>query len=196
MSNVWLANMASSVDIIHTLIEEGNVAKAHSQIWWALRNRALPDFYHVMNNEGVRLFFHASNAGHYKLMFVALGKIFDSDSRASGVRALKETLRSEGKVSVANQIEADLAPISGLVEKVLLLRNRTVVHNEQDLPRDQAYQLNGGVTANQVRDVINAVGEAINAAAEAVGYPCRVTISDGFEDATLRMLEMLRAGQA
>lgn len=188
--------MASSQEIIHTLVEEGNAAKAHYQVWWALRNRALPDFYSVMNNESVRLFFHASNAGHYKLMFVALGKIFDSDSRASGLRALKKALRSEGMGPVADQIEADLASVSGLVEKVLVLRNRTVVHNEQDLPRDQAYQLNGGVTANQVRDVINAVGEAINSAAEAIGYPCRVGISNDFEDATLKMLGILRAGQA
>lgn len=188
--------MASSHEIIHALVEEGNVAKAHCQVWWALRNLALPKFYPDMNDESVRLFFHASNSGHYKLMFIALGKICDSDSRASGLRSLKDALRREGQATLAGQLEADLAPISTLVEKVLLLRNRTIVHNEQDLSREQAYKLNGGVNANEVRQVINSLGEAINSAAEAIGYPNRVAVGDGFERATLKLLEMLRAGQS
>lgn len=185
----------TSLEIIRSLVEEGNVAKAHFQVWWALRNLALPDFYSAMNEESVRLFFHASNSGHYKLMFIALGKIFDSDTRSSGIRSLKDALRSEGRGQVADQLEADLAPVTHLVEKVLHLRNRTIVHNEHALPREKAYQLNGGITANDVRDIIDMVGEAINSVAEALRYPSRVTYGRSFETATMAMLQKLRDGQ-
>lgn len=188
--------MATSLEIVRTLLEEGNVAKAHYQVWWALRNLALPNFYSEMNEQDVRLFFHASNSGHYKLMFVALGKIFDSDARASGIRTLKDALRAEGKGQVADQLEAQLADMTPLVEKILNLRNRTIIHNEHALSREKAYELNGGVTANDIRDLIDAAGEAINSVAESLGYSSRVTYDNAFESATLAMLQRLRDGQA
>lgn len=187
--------MTSSQEILHSLIEEANAAKAHYQVWWALRNLALPDFYSTMNNEKIRLFFHASNSGSYKLIFVALGKIFDTDTRASGLRSLKAALRLEGHSAVARSLETQLDAVAPLITRIMSLRNRTIIHNENNLSRQQAYMLNGGITANNVRDVISAVGDAINDVADAIRCPIRVTVGNGFERATLAMLDKLRVGQ-
>src|SRR5690606_11534699 len=100
--------MTSAVEILKHVVDEANAARAHYQIWWTLRNLALPEFYDTMNDHEYVEFFHASNSGHYKLMFVALGKIFDCDTRSAGTRELKTALRAEGRGPVADRLEGDL----------------------------------------------------------------------------------------
>ena len=68
--------MSEALNILADLSDEGGAARAHFHTWWALRNLALPDFYETMSDYTYVDFFHASNAGHYKLFFLALSKIF------------------------------------------------------------------------------------------------------------------------
>lgn len=82
--------MSTARVITEELIEEGMAARAHFQVWWTLRNLALPQYLSTMNNLDYVDFFHASNSGHYKLFFISLSKIFDRDDRVSGVKALRE----------------------------------------------------------------------------------------------------------
>ena len=87
--------MTGARGITEHLIEEGIAARAHFQVWWALRNLALPRLLPAMNDLNYVDFFHASNSGHYKLFFIALSKIFDRDDRVAGIRELKKALRAE-----------------------------------------------------------------------------------------------------
>jgi hypothetical protein len=182
--------MASSQVTLERLIEEANVAEAHFQTWWALRNRALPEFYEVMNESSVREFFIASATGHFKLIFVALGKIFDSDTRAASVRTLRLELEKDGHGQIAVELGQALAASTEVIEKILAIRNRSVVHNESSIPRDKVYELHG-VSANEIRAAIDALGTALNNVAQALRYPARVSVSNSFEEATLTMLRML-----
>lgn len=188
--------MASTIAILEPLIEETNAARAHYQVWWALRNLALPDFYEAMNDRRYVQYFQASNSGHYKLVFVALGKIYDSDTRSAGIRALKAALHAEGYAFVADKLEADLAAATCQVARLLTIRNRTVLHNEHSISRGQVYQLDGGITANEIWDLIEVTTHAINSVADALGYSLRVSTGKPYETATLAMLEQLRRGRA
>ena len=186
--------MTTASDILQHLIDETNAARAHFQVWWALRNLALPDFYDVMNDPEYVQFFHASNSGHYKLIFVAIGKIYDGDTRSAGIRSLKEALRAEEHGNIADELEADLSIATPQVRRLLTIRNRTVLHNEQSISRQQVYQLDGGITANEIHELIDTTTHAINNVARALGYTLRASVCNSYQDATMAMLGRLRKG--
>lgn len=176
--------------ITHQLIEEGIAARAHFQVWWALRNLAIPKYLPAMNDMSYVDFFHASDSGHYKLFFLALSKIFDRDSRVAGISELKRALRSDGQGVIALRISRELNPIEPLVKRVMSIRNKTIVHNEHSMPRTKVYKING-ITPNQLRLLINTVCATINSAARDQGITNTIFESDRLESATLAMLEKL-----
>jgi hypothetical protein len=187
--------MSNARAISLLLIEEGISARAHFQVWWALRNLALPKYLPAMNDANYVDFFHASNSGHYKLFFLALSKIFDRDSRVAGISELKKALRAEGHGRIALRIAKELKPIESLVKKVMRIRNQTIVHNEHSVPRAKVYKVNG-ITPNQLRQIIDTVCATISAAARDLGISNTIFDSSRFEHATLHMLERLDRGHS
>ena len=185
--------MTSATTITHKLIDEGINARAHFQVWWALRNLALPKYHSTMSDFKHVDFFHAANSGHSVLYMLALAKMFDRDPRVAGIRELKRALRAEGKAKVANQIASELKPFESQICKVLNIRNRTVVHNDHAITSEKVFQING-VTPNQLRTLIDTVCASINSAAGALGVTDRIFESRRHETATLNMLEGLERG--
>lgn len=182
--------MSSAHDITLRLIEEGINARAHFQIWWALRNLALPKYLPAMNNVDYVDFFHVANSGHYVLFFLALSKIFDRDPRVAGIKELKRALRAEDKTKIAIEIARQLKPVEPYVKRVMSIRNRSVVHNEHAISRNKVYEVNG-ITPNQLREVIDAACSSINTAARALDIANTVFESDRAERATLNLLKAL-----
>lgn len=187
--------MSNVLHVIHNLIDHGNCAQAHFQIWWALRNCALPEYSETMNDPDVRLFFHASNSGHYKLIFIELGKIFDRDQRASGIPSLKLMLRAEGKAGLADRIESQLAPLSEKVRRLVTIRARAIAHIEHSSTPKKIYEENG-ISPDEIREVMKEVVGAINEVADLVGCSNRITVEREFEESTLSLLAKLSAGKA
>lgn len=187
--------MSSAHDITLRLIEEGINARAHYQVWWALRNLALPKYLPAMNNPNYVDFFHASNSGHYVLFFLALSKIFDRDKRVAGISELKRALRTEGKTKVAIDITRELKPVEPYVKRVMRIRNSSVVHNEHTIPRHRVYEING-ITPYQLREVIDTACSAINNSARALGISNTIFESDRAERATLKLLAVLDSARA
>ena len=185
--------MTKATHIAQVLIEEAIKARAHFQIWWALRSRALPRYYDVMNDLVHVDYFHAANSGHYTLFFLSLAKLFDRDSRVAGIREFKRSLRAEGRASASLAIARALKPHEPIVRRVMAIRNRTVVHNEHGISRQKVYSING-VTPNEIRELIDATCSAINEAACGLGLGNSIFDSDRAEEATLRMLETLERG--
>lgn len=185
--------MSTAHAITLLLIEEGIAARAHFQVWWALRNLAIPKYLPIMNDGSYVDFFHASNSGHYKLFLLALSKIFDRDTRVAGVSELKKALRAEGHARLALRIARELKPIEPFVQKLMRIRNKTIVHNQRSALRTKVYKVNG-ITPNQLRQVIETVCGAINATAHDLGITNTIFDSSRLESATLSMLEHLERG--
>lgn len=186
--------MGESRVIVERLIEEGIAAKAHFQIWWTLRNLALPEFHGTMSDFSYVDFFHASNSGHYKLFFIALSKIYDRDNRVSSITYLKDVLRVEGCAPIVNYIEQQLAPLERLVCRILNIRNKTIAHNERVLSIEKVYEIHS-VTPNEIRQLIEVSCDLINYVARALEIPNVIFESDRHERATLAMLDTLRRGK-
>lgn len=186
--------MSDARDITEHLIEEGIAARAHFEVWWALRNLALPRLLPAMNDLRYVDFFHASNSGHYKLFFIALSKIFDRDDRVAGISELKKAFRAEGRADLALYIVRELKPVQQLVVRIMRIRNKSIAHTERALPRTQVYKING-ITPNQIRRVIDQVCAVINHVARELGISNTIFEHGRLEQATLRMLETLSRGQ-
>jgi len=186
--------MSEARKILDDLMEEGSAATAHFHTWWALRNLALPDFYEAMNDYTYVDFFHASNSGHYKLFFLALSKIFDRDSRVSGISHLKDALRQDGYHQLAVDLENKLAPLQSLIVRVMNIRSRTIVHNDRTLSRDKIYEING-ITPDEIRALINSTCEVLNTVALGLGLNNVISEGERHEKATLAMLERLLDGK-
>ena len=147
-----------------------------------------------MNNLDYVDFFHAANSGHYTLFLLSLAKLFDRDSRVAGMMELRRALRTEGRGNLALAVARQLKPHEATVKQVMTIRNRSVVHNEHAITRSKVYKLNGGVTPDQLRDLIDATCNAINQVASQVGIVDPIFESDRSERATLNMLETLARG--
>lgn len=180
-------------DITLHLIEDGIAARAHFQVWWALRNRALPEYLDTMNELDHVEFFHASNSGHYKNFFVALSRIFDRDPRTAGMRELRKALAFEGRRDLADYLVAKLRLIEAQVGSVMQIRNKSIAHNDRSIPRDKVYEING-ITPDEIRELIDVACTAINHIAGELGLSERIFQGERFERATLNMLRRLKSG--
>lgn len=186
--------MSEARNILNDLIEEAGAARAHFHTWWALRNRALPDFYEAMSDYTYVDFFHASNTGHYKLFFLSLSKIFDRDTRVSGISHLNEALQKDGYQQLAVDLENRLVPLQSLVVRVMNIRSRAIVHNDRTLAREEVYEVNG-ITPDEIRGLINSTCEILNSVARGLGITNVISEGERFEKATLSMLKRLRDGK-
>jgi hypothetical protein len=186
-------SMTRAGAIALTLIDEAIAARAHYQVWWALRNLAIPKYLSIMNVSTYVDFFHASNAGHYKLFLLALGKAFDRDTRVAGFSELRKSLRAEGRADVAREISRRLKLCEPHVKAILGIRSKSLVHNEQDMPRHKLYKLHG-ITPNQLRTVVDTVSNVMNYVAQELDIPNGVFEGDRLEKATLALLDALSGG--
>jgi hypothetical protein len=182
--------MSEARTILFQLMGEGSAARGHFQIWWALRHLAIPKYLPTMDDSSYVDFFLASNAGHFNLFFLALSKIFDRDSRVAGISNLKEALCNEGHSQLAHNFEKSIEPLHPLVARVMTIRNKTIVHNDRELPREKVYDLNG-VSPNEIRSLIDSTCTAINKVAHGLGITNIIFDDDRLERATLAMLERL-----
>lgn len=174
--------------IVVLLMEEGSVARAHFQVWWALRNLAIPRYLGTMNDHPD--FFLASSAAHFKSFLLALSKIFDRDPRAAGVLHLKEALRNDGHIKVADEFENAIGPLTASVQNIMNIRNKTIAHNEREFPRDKIYEIYG-IAPHTIRSLIDSTCGAINKVAQALGITNVIFEDDRLERATLKMLGQL-----
>jgi hypothetical protein len=136
-------------------------------------------------------FFHLSNSGHYKMIFFALSKVFDRDTRASGFASLKAALHAENRAALAEYVEAELSPLTARVARIDTIRNQTVAHNQTGLIRKEIYEANG-VTPNEIRELIDKTCTVINQVARELGMSEIIFESMRFEEATLALLKALQ----
>lgn len=190
---IQVSSLSTAREITFVLIEEGIAARAHFQVWWALRNRAIPKFVSTMNNFEYVDFFHASNAGHYKLFLLALSKIFDRDSRVAGLSELHRALKDEGREDLVNHIHEQLNPLRERITAIMGIRSKSLVHNERLLPRTKVYEIHG-ITPNEIRALIDKTAETINSVARELGITNTIFEGDRHERAAISMLETLERG--
>jgi hypothetical protein len=186
--------------LLRRLADTASAAQAHYQIWFTLRGdgKALPTYYQDMNDYRYVDFFHAGNAGHYKLMFLELGCRFDSDSRAASFRNLKNALTAKGHIEIVTRIDSVLQPFNDLVSNALTIRSRLIAHRELSATSEVVHQENP-VIPNDVGKLLRKCCALINEIDTQLfgDTGCRIaTTTDRFERATFELLEVIRNGRS
>lgn len=191
--------MSDLENLVRRIADSANAAQAHYQIWFTLRGegKALPRFYDDMNDSRYVDFFHATNAGNYKLMFIELGCLFDPDNRAASIRNLKATLHQEGRGDLVNRVEASLAGYGQLVSGILTIRSKLIAHKEISAESTDIHS-QAGVIPNEIGKLLNICCGLINEIATEL-FPqigLLATETNRYEQATFELLEVLRNGRS
>ncbi|OLL32693.1 hypothetical protein BTH42_05575 [Burkholderia sp. SRS-W-2-2016] len=185
-------------ELLSRIADSVNAARAHYQIWFMLRGegKALPEYYQDMNDHRYVDFFHASNAGHYKLMFIELGCLFDPDLRAASMRNLKIALALAGRKDIVRTIDASLAEYKDLVSGILTIRSKLIAHKDIGA-KSKDVHAQSKIVPNEVEKLINVCSELIGRiSAEIFGVGNTLAaVTDRFERATLELLNVLRKGR-
>lgn len=191
------------MDDLRTLLtrmaDSANAARAHFQIWFTLRGvgKALPEYYQDMNDYRYVDFFHASNAGHYKLLFIELGCLFDTDSRSASMRNLKQTLTDRKRADIVSRVDVALQEYKDLVSGVLTVRSKLIAHKEIGAKSEEVHA-QSGLIPNEVGKLIDVTCALINNIYEELFDDRQpiVGIIDRFEEATFQLLKVLRNGRS
>lgn len=185
--------------LLRRIADSLNAAQAHYQIWFTLRGhgKALPDYYDEMNDYRYVDFFEASNAGHYKLMYIELSCLFDPDTRAASMRNLKEELNQLGRSDLVSKIENELAPFTQLVSNIIAIRGKLIAHKEIGTDSNDVHA-KFAVVPDRICELIgksctliNSIYKELCGQSESVAFE-----TDRFEKATFGLLNVLRRGRS
>lgn len=178
--------------IIHDLKISIDEAVRHREIWWELgcaQNRS--KFSNEFTSKRFNHFLHASYEAHAIAMYLALGRTFDSDRRASSFKNLKDELRLFGHIELVEMIENQLKPYSQLVKKVLDIRSKTVAHSDLSHTESLVMKANP-ITPDEFKFLINQTRETYY---DVLRYFNLTTtqLDDGiFSESTLNVLDQLQ----
>lgn len=185
--------------LLTRMADSANAARAHYQIWFTLRGKgkALPEYYQDMNDYRYVDFFHANNAGHYKLLFIELGCLFDTDTRAASMRNLKQALIHSNRADIVKRIDVALQAYSDLVSGVLTVRSKLIAHKEIGSISENVHaQI--GIIPDEVGKLIDVSCILINNIYEelfGVMQPI-AGVTNRYEKATYELLKVLRKGRS
>lgn len=164
----------------------------HYEIWWELgysQNRI--QFKDQFASQRFNHFLHASYEAHGITMYLAFGRVFDSDSRSSSIASLKENLRLFGHAELVKTIEAQLKPHANLVKKILDIRSKTIAHSDLLHSETSVFKSNA-ITPDELKELIHQIRETYY---DVLRYFSLTTtqLEDGiFSESTLNMLKQLK----
>lgn len=185
--------------LLSRLADSARAAQAHYQVWFTLtrKGKALPEYHKDINDLRYVDFFHATNPGHYKIMIIELGCLFDTDARAASFRNLKKKLKEANKGHIVNKIDHALYGYEKLVSNILTIRSKLIAHKETDAKGIDIYK-KYGVVPTKIGKLISICCSLINDINTELygGDTILAPVTDRFEKATFRLLETLRNGRS
>lgn len=141
-------------------------------------------------------FFHASISGNFKLMFLEIGNLFDSDTRSSGVANLKTCLVEQGFHDFKDHIESKLSPYTMLVKHIISIRNKLMAHKDIDADSDVIFK-KYGITPNEIGQLLVDLGLSLQKIEHHLNNDSSFTnicLNDRYHDATINLLKILKRG--
>lgn len=187
--------------LLRRVAESVTAAQANYQVWFTLKGegKALPEYYNDMNDGAYVDFFHVINAGTYKLMFIELGCLFDTDDRSSSIRNLKKSLREIGRDDLATKLELGLKDFSHLVSNILTIRSKLMAHKELGCLSEDVHATNEVIPdgiGHLIRKCAVLVNEINSEIFDMSGILMCSVETMRYENATFNMLQTLQKGRS
>jgi hypothetical protein len=181
-----------TLKIINDLKISIDEAVRHREIWWELgysKNRS--KFKNEFRSTRFNHFLHASYEAHAITMYLALGRIFDSDSRSSSICTLKKNLKSSGHIGLVKAIETQLKPYSELVKKVLDVRSKTIAHTDLSHTEYLVFR-NNSITPDELKALIHQTRETFYDVLRHFNLTTTQHEDGIFSESTLNVLDQLQ----
>ncbi|MEZ9916363.1 hypothetical protein [Vibrio breoganii] len=167
-------------------------AVRHREIWWELgfsQNRK--EFKAEFDSQEYNYYLHASYEAHSLSMFLALGKIFDPDSRSSSIRALKANLAENGRKDISLLISETLKPFEINVQKILDVRSKIIAHTDTNYTEQSVLKSNS-LSPNDIKDLILNVRETYYMVLQRLLLNTKQHPDGAFSESTLHVLRKLK----
>lgn len=176
-----------------------NACMGHYQVWFTLRGdgKAIDEYLNDMNDYRYVDFFFAANVAHYKLMFIEIACLFDSGSDSYSVRNLKEQLRENNLVELANEFDRRLQPFSALVSNIKTVRSKMIAHKDIGVNETKLFSKHG-IVPDQIKELLDEVAilmSKVESQIDGESSCSSVGPTDRWERATFNLLKVLRAGR-
>ena len=187
------------IDCFEDVKDSANAALGHYQIWFTLRGngKAIDTYLDDMNDSRYVDFFHAANIGHYKLMFIEAGCIFDTDDRTNRLRKLKDLMNENGLSELALEFDNQLKPYNELVSNMLTIRSKLIAHKEAYVDPSELYEKHG-IKPDDIKNLLNTIAELMHSLEKSLNGGASfstINVTDRWENATFGLLEVLRNGR-
>lgn len=184
-------------DCFNNVRDSQVAALAHYQIWFTLRGagKAIDTHLDDMNDHRYVDFFHASNSGNYKLMFIETAALFDSDTNTNNIRTLKDHMHNNGLSVLADKFSDQLNVYSSLVSNIKAIRGKIIAHKEANVDPGGLYKKHG-IKPDDIRDLLFKSGELLQELESVLNNnsSCSsVSPTDRWERATFNLLDALKA---
>lgn len=171
-------------------------AVAAYQIWFTLRGagKAIDTYLDDMNDYNHVDFFHATNSGNYKLMFIKTASLFDPDDRAASIRSLKTLLNNENLSQFSDLLDAKLAKYGKLVSNILTVRSKIIAHKDIGTKPSGLHKKHG-IKPVEIKELLSDCNEAlreIELYLTSNSSGSHIFTTTRFEDATFSLLETIR----
>lgn len=185
--------------LLERMADSANAAQAHYQVWFTLRaeGKALPEYYDDMNDYRYVDFFRASNSGHYKLVFIELGCLFDLDRRAASVKNLKTKLGKMGRSDLVQKIDAEYKEFEDLIANIRKIRSRLIAHKDIGAVPQDVYS-EYSLQPEKIAEIIRRSCSLINSVYLEIFQENRLIACENnrYEKATFGLLKVLRNGRS
>ena len=176
-------------DIIKHLVQEGMAAISYYEVYSVLGRKEYFAQQRILDNDNYKDFFHVSHTAHYKMIFIALGKIFDKGSETASIEKLKKVLKNEKRNDLITYIEEKLGSQTEICKRIQAIRNKSIAHNQRNPSKEEIYEDNP-VTPNELYCLINETCEVINYLALEFGLS-GMSMSGRAKKSMLKVLEVL-----
>ena len=145
--------------------QEASAARAFYYTWWALNcARGDTQLSNTMNNSYYVDFFSLALAGTFRLVFVSLGAVFDTNLKTMCMHHLIRILPKDD----SDRLKILCKKHQNTIEGIWKIRSKTIAHNDPETVGSVFCE--AGVTPNQIKGLIDDTCEEINAIATRPPY--------------------------
>ena len=185
-----------SRELIQRLAEAMNSAQASYEVWYTLagKDKGYEQYSAVLRDSQFRDFFESVLNANFKVMFIDISCLFDSDKRASSFHQLKTSLKKDGYDDFRDRIESEMSSHEKLIKKIKANRDKRIAHHDAT-PTEENMLKEYGVTPNEIRwllETFNGLLIAIYKDVVSLNTAYPIARIDRFEDATFQLLLALK----
>ena len=188
---------ARSRELIQLLAQAINSAQSGYEVWYTLagKDKGYSLYSAELQDYQYRDFFDSAINAHYKVVFIDISRLFDTDKREPSFHKLKKSLNRDGFDDIVDRIGCTISAHKDLIMKIKGNRNKRVAHYDTTWTEERVLE-EYGIIPNEIRSLLEAFNELLvetykDVVSPNTAYP--FARLGRFEQATFQLLHTLKS---